>query len=108
MSNMERTDFQSVKFTPGIARGKNGEPLASLEMVTVINLVSVDAPDGTNVTLRGITSQGQELRQGLHIVKGFVEAQGGRVRAENRADRGAKFTILLRAQSSTPLLQQVA
>jgi len=70
MSNMERTDFQSVKFTPGIARGKNGEPLASLEMVTVINLVSVDAPDGTNVTLRGITSQGQELRQGLHIVKG--------------------------------------
>jgi putative ABC transport system permease protein len=70
MSNMERTDYQTVKFSPGIAHGRNNEPLASLEMVTVINLVSVDAPDGTNVTLRGITSQGQELRQGLHIVTG--------------------------------------
>jgi putative ABC transport system permease protein len=70
ISNMERADYQTVKFTPGIARDKQGEPLASLEMVTVINLVSVDAPDGNNVTLRGLTSQGQELRQGLHIVSG--------------------------------------
>jgi two-component system sensor histidine kinase KdpD len=45
---------------------------------------------------------------GLHIVKGFVEAQGGQVRAENRANRGAKFTISLPAQCSAPLLQEVA
>jgi putative ABC transport system permease protein len=70
MSNMERTDYQTVKFLPGIARDKNNEPLASLEVVTVINLVSVDAPDGTNVTLRGLTPQGMELRQGLHTVAG--------------------------------------
>jgi putative ABC transport system permease protein len=70
VSNMERTDYQTIKVTPGIARDKSGEPLASLEMVTVINLVSVDAPDGNNVTLRGLTTQGQELRQGLHIVTG--------------------------------------
>jgi putative ABC transport system permease protein len=70
VSNMERTDYQTLKFFPGIARDQHNEPLASLEMVTVINLVSVDAPDGNNVTLRGLTLQGQELRQGLHIVKG--------------------------------------
>jgi putative ABC transport system permease protein len=70
MSNLERTDYQTVKFFPGIAHNKNDDPLASLEMVTVINLVSVDAPDGNNVTLRGLTSQGLELRQGLHLVAG--------------------------------------
>ena len=43
-----------MKFKPGIARGKTGEPLASLEMVTVINLASVDAPDGNNVNVRGL------------------------------------------------------
>jgi putative ABC transport system permease protein len=70
MSNLERTDYQAVKFFPGIAHNKNDDPLASLEMVTVINLVSVDAPDGNNVTLRGLTSQGLDLRQGLHLVAG--------------------------------------
>jgi two-component system sensor histidine kinase KdpD len=33
---------------------------------------------------------------GLAIVKGFVEAQGGRVKAENRPRGGAAFTIRLR------------
>jgi putative ABC transport system permease protein len=70
ISNLERGDYQTVKFLPGIAQNQHGDPLASLEMVTVVNLVSVDAPDGNNVTLRGITSLGQELRQGLHIVSG--------------------------------------
>ncbi|HLH53147.1 MAG TPA: sensor histidine kinase KdpD [Verrucomicrobiae bacterium] len=32
---------------------------------------------------------------GLAIVKGFVEAQGGNVKAENQPTGGAKFTILL-------------
>ncbi len=32
---------------------------------------------------------------GLSIVKGFVEAQGGHVRAENQSDGGAAFTIFL-------------
>ena len=70
MSNMERTDYQTIKFLPGIAHDKSNEPLASLEVVTVINLVSVDAPDGTNVTLRGLSPQGITLRQGLHTVSG--------------------------------------
>src|ERR1051325_7958501 len=38
VSNFARTQFQDLKFKQGIARGSNGQPLASLEVVTVINL----------------------------------------------------------------------
>src|SRR5215208_5112648 len=40
-SNFTRTGYQEVKFKPGIARDARGEPLVSLEMVTVINIPSV-------------------------------------------------------------------
>jgi len=70
VSNMERGDFQTLKFLPGIARNSRNEPLASLEMVTIVNLVSVDAPDGTNVTLRGMMPVGRELRPTMHLVAG--------------------------------------
>lgn len=69
-SNLTRQAFQDIKFKPGIARGKSGEPLALLEMVTVINLASVDAPDGNNVNLRGVSPVGIELREDLKIDKG--------------------------------------
>jgi putative ABC transport system permease protein len=44
--------------------------MASLEMVTVIDLESVDAPQGINVTLRGITPVGIEMRDHLKLVSG--------------------------------------
>jgi len=68
-SSVTPGNFQDIKFKPGIAQSK-GQPLASLEMVTVINLASVDAPDGMNVTLRGITPTGIGLRDNLQIVSG--------------------------------------
>lgn len=70
VSNFTRTQFQDLKFKPGIARARNGDPMASLEMVTVINLASVDAPDGMNVTLRGLSPVGIEMRSGLKIARG--------------------------------------
>ena len=69
-SNFTRQSFQDIKFKPGIARGKSGEPLASLEMVTVINLAREDAPDGNNVNLRGVSPAGIELREDLKIENG--------------------------------------
>jgi putative ABC transport system permease protein len=41
-SNFTRTAYQDLKFKPGIARNSKGEPMASLELVTVVNL----APSG--------------------------------------------------------------
>jgi putative ABC transport system permease protein len=57
-----RQQYQDIKFKPGIARNEKGEPMVSLEVVTVINLKSIDSPTGTNLTLRGLTPAGMELR----------------------------------------------
>jgi len=51
-----------LKAKPGIARTASGEPMASLEIVTVINLPSVDEPNGINVTLRGLSQTGIGMR----------------------------------------------
>jgi putative ABC transport system permease protein len=69
-SNFSRAAYQDLKFKPGIARNAKGEPMASLEMVTVINLESVDSPAGMNITLRGVSPIGLEMRDGLKIDSG--------------------------------------
>lgn len=69
-SLITRQGYQDLKFKPGIARGANGEPLASLELVTVIVLDSPDLPGGMNVTLRGLTPTGLELRDQVRLLEG--------------------------------------
>src|SRR5579864_2076645 len=68
-SAITREVYQDVKSMAGIQR-EGGQPMASLEMVTVINLPSVDSPDGMNVTLRGILPPGIQMRDGLKIALG--------------------------------------
>jgi len=68
-SGVTREVFQDLKSMAGIARANN-EPMASLEMVTVINLPSVDSPEGMNVTLRGILPIGIQMREGLKLQDG--------------------------------------
>jgi putative ABC transport system permease protein len=70
VSSFTRTQYQDLKFKAGIARDRAGQPLASLEMVTVINLSSVDAPEGMNITLRGLTPEGLEMRDELKLETG--------------------------------------
>lgn len=69
-SNFLRSRFQDLKFKPGIATGRDGQPLAAMEMVTVINLASVDNPNGVNITVRGVQPASIELRHGLRIAAG--------------------------------------
>jgi putative ABC transport system permease protein len=68
-SAMTRENFQTLKSMAGIAREGN-EPIASLELVSVINLPSVDSPDGMNVSLRGILPVGIKMRDGLKLQDG--------------------------------------
>ena len=61
-SGVTRAAYQDLKFLPGIAINEGREPMASPEVVTVINLPSVDSPKGMNVTLRGLMPVGKEMR----------------------------------------------
>ena len=70
VSNFTREMYQVVRAKPGIQRGKSGEPRASLEMVTVVNLPRVDSPEGMNVTIRGLMPVGIEMREDLKLLRG--------------------------------------
>jgi putative ABC transport system permease protein len=75
-SLLTQEQFQIVKNFPGIAKGKDGQPMASLEVITVINLPNVENPEGSNVTLRGLSTRGLGMRK-LKILSGrpFNEGQ---------------------------------
>jgi len=61
-SSVTRQAYQDLKFMPGIAVNGAREPMASPEVVTVINLPSIDSPKGMNITLRGLPPAGMEMR----------------------------------------------
>lgn len=69
-SNFERRVFNDLKFKQGIARDAQGQPLASLEMVTIISLVSVEFPDGANISVRGLTPAGLKVREDTKLEAG--------------------------------------
>lgn len=73
-----RTAFQDVKLKPGISRNSSGEPMASLEMVTVIVLESPQNPQGINIAIRGLTLVGFEMREGVRLVAGRMFQTGRR------------------------------
>jgi len=50
----------------------------SLELVQVVNLPSVDAPDGMNVTVRGLTPAGFEMRHQIQLSAGRMFTPGQR------------------------------
>jgi putative ABC transport system permease protein len=61
-SLLTKEQFQIVKTFPGIAVGRDGQPMASLELVTIITIPTADNPDGSNITLRGLLPRGIEMR----------------------------------------------
>lgn len=69
-SNFARSVFNDLRYKQGIARDASGESLASLEMVTVISLVSEEFPDGANISVRGVTPVGLKVREETRLVEG--------------------------------------
>ena len=68
-SSVSRESNELLRTMSGIARDASSEPMASLEMVQVINLPSVDDPKGMNVTLRGLLPVGIAMRK-VHLASG--------------------------------------
>src|SRR5438105_1437729 len=69
-SILSRAAYQDMKFKAGVARTASGDPMVSPEGIVVINLPSVDNPEGSNITLRGITPIGIQMREGIKLLSG--------------------------------------
>jgi putative ABC transport system permease protein len=78
VSVVTRTTFQDLKAKPGIARNRAGDPMASLEMVTIIILDSPDNPLGININVRGLTPIGFEMREDVKLIEGRMFQPGRR------------------------------
>jgi putative ABC transport system permease protein len=95
VSNFSRTQFQDLKIIPGIARDAAGEPVASLEMVTVMVLESIEFETGVNISLRGLPMAGIALRPGIKLSEGrwFTPGQREIVVGKNIAKRNPDAAI---------------
>jgi putative ABC transport system permease protein len=61
-STVSSEAYQIIRSLPGIAKTPQGEPMVSPEGLTVVNLPSVDSPEGMNVTVRGLLPVGIAMR----------------------------------------------
>jgi putative ABC transport system permease protein len=61
-SSVTREALQILKSKPGLAVNEAGEPMASPETLGVINLPSVDSPNGMNLTVRALSQVGVGMR----------------------------------------------
>ncbi|MGE0132223.1 MAG: ABC transporter permease [Blastocatellales bacterium] len=77
-SQMTQEQFQTIKVKPGIAQTASGDPMASLELVTVIILESPENPSGINISMRGLTTTGFEMRDYARIAEGRMFQPGRR------------------------------
>ncbi len=77
-SNVTQEQFQTIKSKPGIALLPSGEPMASLELITVILIESAENLSGININLRGLTETGFAMRDYLKIQEGRMFQPGRR------------------------------
>ncbi|MGH8671652.1 MAG: ABC transporter permease [Burkholderiales bacterium] len=75
-SGIEREQAAIVASLPEIARGSNGGALISKEVVVLINLPKRDSDKPSNVTIRGLSGIGLELRPQAKVVEGRMFAPG--------------------------------
>ena len=61
-STVSTEAYEIIRRMPGIATTAQGEPMVSPEGLTVVNLPSVDSPEGMNVTVRGVLPIGLAMR----------------------------------------------
>jgi ABC-type lipoprotein release transport system permease subunit len=77
-STLKEEVYQIVRQLPGIARSEAGEPMASPEGQTVVNLPSVENPNGMNVTVRGLLPVGVKMRENAKLKSGRWNEPGKR------------------------------
>lgn len=69
-SIVNREQFELIKYLPQIARDPRGNPLISADLVIIISLPRRDGSGEANVTMRGVTPMGMQLRPQVKLVNG--------------------------------------
>ena len=94
-SQVNREQFKTIEYLPQIARDSKGRPLVSGDLVILISLPRIDGNGEANVTVRGITPLGMELRPQVSLVAGrwFVPGKREAVVSRKMAQRFANCEI---------------
>jgi ABC-type lipoprotein release transport system permease subunit len=77
-SQIKEEWYQVIRQLPGIEMSPEKQPMASPEAQTVVNLPSVENPNGMNVTVRGLLPVGMKMRDGAVIKRGRWNEPGKR------------------------------
>jgi putative ABC transport system permease protein len=90
-STVSNDSYQIIRRLPGIAAAPDGEPMVSPEALTVVNLPSVDNPEGMNISVRGLlpiglTMRTLALRQGTMFTPGLRQVIVGESIAKRYPD----------------------
>jgi putative ABC transport system permease protein len=70
VSQVAREAVSAIRFKEGIQKFPNGEPMVSGEIVTVMNLPRKSNPEGANVTIRGLSQGGVQMRPEIRMLSG--------------------------------------
>ncbi len=69
-SAMNREIVDLLRSLPEVARDASGRPVASVDMVLVVNLPRLGGEGSTNVTVRGVSGAYREVRPSLALAEG--------------------------------------
>lgn len=75
-SFLDRASLTLIKQDPAIARGRDGLPLASGELIIITEVPRFGQKTGANVSLRGVEPAGFSLRPELKIIDGRIFRPG--------------------------------
>ena len=90
VSVVSKEDFDVIKFSPGIAE-LDGEPMASHEVISVVQLPLRDDPTSqANVSVRGLSSMGIKLRHDVELIDGRWFTPGKREMVVGRGVHGKR------------------
>jgi ABC-type antimicrobial peptide transport system permease subunit len=68
--------YRIIRSLPGIARGDDGEPIVSPELIIMLKLPKRDDPKGSNVNVRGVTPKAFALRPQVKMKEGRMFRSG--------------------------------
>jgi len=69
-SLISRQNLQDIRYFPEIARNAEGEPVISADVLVLVNLPRCNNGGEANVTMRGVTPMGMQLRPQVKLVNG--------------------------------------